>query len=83
MLQQDMALVEKWRARRDADAFAVIVRRHAALVYATSLRITRNRADAEDVAQECFAALVWEEPGSNRRSPAGCTKWRRTGRSTG
>ena len=28
------------------------------MVYATSLRITRNRADAEDVAQECFLALA-------------------------
>lgn len=58
MLQQDLALVEKWRARRDADAFAAIVARHASLVYATSLRITRNRADAEDIAQECFVALA-------------------------
>ena len=58
MSPADELLVERWTNSSDADAFGEIVARHARMVYATSLRITRNHADAEDVAQECFLALA-------------------------
>lgn len=53
----DAGLLEGWRARRDAVAFNELVTRHAGMVYATSARILRNDADAEDVTQECFLRL--------------------------
>src|SRR5689334_8678613 len=57
-LQPDADLLAAYARRRDADAFAELARRHAALVYGVSLRITRNTADAEDVTQQCFLALA-------------------------
>ena len=54
----DEILLNRWTTRRDAEAFAELVRRHAAMVYATCLRVLRNTADAEEVAQECFLTLV-------------------------
>ncbi len=38
----------------DGDAFRELVRRHEHAIYRTSLAITRNEADAEDVTQETF-----------------------------
>jgi len=58
MPDSDRALLERWIAARDAEAFADIVSRHAALVYSTCKRITRNATEAEDVAQECFIELA-------------------------
>ena len=54
----DAALLDRWRAGRDAEAFAEIVTRHAGMVFATCNRILGNRAAAEEVSQECFLALV-------------------------
>jgi len=54
----DALLLRKWLDRSDADAFADIVSRHYAMVYTTCLRILRNAAEAEDVAQECFMELA-------------------------
>lgn len=54
----DTALLERWTARRDAEAFDEIVRRFADQVFGTCRRILRNDADAEEVAQECFLLLV-------------------------
>jgi len=58
MSPRDTALLERWVARRDAEAFNELVSRYAGLVYATCKRILRNEADAEDVAQECFLTLA-------------------------
>ncbi len=58
MTTQDSMLLQAWQARRDADAFRELVRRHGDMVYATCRRILRNEADAEDVAQECFVQLA-------------------------
>lgn len=63
MSPSDTALLEQWHVYRDAEAFAELVRRHSAMVYATCRRILRNSSDAEEVAQECFATLA-------RRAPA-------------
>ena len=53
----DSALLERWIARRDPEAMALIVSRYSGMVYATCKRVTRNAADAEDIAQECFLKL--------------------------
>jgi RNA polymerase sigma factor (sigma-70 family) len=54
----DLTLLNQYAQRRDADAFGELVRRYAAMVYATCLRITRNQSDAEDAAQDCFLELA-------------------------
>ncbi len=53
----DSALLERWIARRDPEAMALIVSRYSGMVYATCKRVTRNAADADDIAQECFLKL--------------------------
>ncbi|HIJ73271.1 MAG TPA: sigma-70 family RNA polymerase sigma factor, partial [Candidatus Hydrogenedentes bacterium] len=54
----DNALVARWVARRDAEAFKEIVSRHSAMVYATCRRVLGDPAEAEDVTQECFLRLA-------------------------
>ena len=54
----DVSLLRTWHATRDPDAFAEILSRHSAMVYATCKRVLGDPADAEDVAQECFIALA-------------------------
>ena len=54
----DAKLLEQYAQSRDAGAFAELVRRHSGLVYSTSLRLTGNAHDAEDVAQQCFMDLA-------------------------
>ena len=54
----DISLIEQWTASRDAFAFKEIASRHSAMVYATSNRLLRNPADAEEVTQECFLKLA-------------------------
>jgi RNA polymerase sigma-70 factor (ECF subfamily) len=61
MPSSDLRLLEEWRSRRDADAFREIVSRHASMVYATARRLLGNPADAEDVAQDCFARLATDD----------------------
>ncbi len=58
MSASDIVLLDQWRARRDADAFAEIVTRHAGMVYGTCRRVLRNAAEAQDVAQDCFVELM-------------------------
>ena len=55
---EDAGLLKRYAANRDANAFAELVRRYAGMVYGTSLRLTKNEHDAEDVAQECFLELA-------------------------
>jgi RNA polymerase sigma factor (sigma-70 family) len=55
---EDAGLLKQYAANRDANAFAELVRRYAGMVYGTSLRLTKNGHDAEDVAQECFLELA-------------------------
>jgi RNA polymerase sigma factor (sigma-70 family) len=54
----DSVLLRRWLADGDAEAFNEIVQRHVNMVYATSWRIVRDRADAEDVVQDCFLRLA-------------------------
>ena len=49
----DRELVDHARAG-DAEAFGELVRRHQPRIYRLALHVLRNRAEAEDVAQETF-----------------------------
>ena len=57
MPRTDGVLLSRWGDRRDADAFAELISRHAAMVHGTCLRLLRNVSDAEDITQECFLKL--------------------------
>jgi RNA polymerase sigma factor (sigma-70 family) len=54
----DSELLIHYARRRDAEAFASLVRRHGAMVYGVCLRVLGNDADASDAAQEAFVALA-------------------------
>ncbi|NUM52441.1 MAG: sigma-70 family RNA polymerase sigma factor [Candidatus Hydrogenedentes bacterium] len=58
MGRSDEVLLEQWQRRRDADAFAELVQRHSGMVFSSCKRILRDPSLAEDVAQECFVALL-------------------------
>jgi len=52
------AMLQKYAATGDAEAFAGIVRDYQRLVFSACLRVLGNAADAEDVSQECFLRLA-------------------------
>jgi RNA polymerase sigma-70 factor (ECF subfamily) len=54
----DFALLQRFAADGDAEAFAEIVKRYAGVVYATSFRVLHDRGRAEDVSQEVFFRLL-------------------------
>lgn len=54
----DAALLDRYAQAQDAEALAELFERYSRLVYGTCLRVTQNRDDAEDVAQECFLELA-------------------------
>lgn len=54
----DDILLLRIREDSDAEAYRILVERHADRAYAIALRVLGNRADAEDVAQECLVK-VW------------------------
>lgn len=58
MEPSDLTLLRQYAQRQDAEAFSLIVRRHAGVVYGTCLRVAGNAHDAEDAAQECFLDLA-------------------------
>jgi len=66
MSANDQVLLQQWVQGRDAEAFRLLAMRHAAMVYNTSRRILHDPTEAEDVAQECFEALVraGDKPGA-------------------
>jgi RNA polymerase sigma-70 factor (ECF subfamily) len=53
----DLFLLERFREDGDQEAFAEIVRRYAAAVFSTSVRILGDKARADDVSQETFFRL--------------------------
>ncbi len=54
----DALLLDHWRTRRDADAFAELVARYGPLVYSACLRVLHSSPAAEDAAQDCFLELL-------------------------
>lgn len=54
----DHVLLERWRAREDAEAFRELVQRHGGMVFATCRRIVGDHALAEDLTQESFLRLA-------------------------
>ncbi len=70
MNTNDLALLDRWRRQRDAEAFRELVARHAGMVYGTCCRILGNATDAEDVTQDCFLQLA-QRPLRPKRSVGG------------
>jgi RNA polymerase sigma factor (sigma-70 family) len=62
----DADLLARYRAGRDAAAFAGLVRRHGPLVWAACRHQTRTEADADDCFQAVWLALA-RAPGAVRR----------------
>jgi RNA polymerase sigma factor (sigma-70 family) len=54
----DANLLRRFRAERDQDAFATLVRRHGPLVYGTCQRILGNRTETDDAFQATFFVLA-------------------------
>ncbi|MHB1158035.1 MAG: RNA polymerase sigma factor [Phycisphaerales bacterium] len=66
----DAALLDRYIADAWQPAFEQLVSRYAGMVYGTALRILGNRHAAEDITQDCFAALA-HQPRSVKHSVAG------------
>jgi RNA polymerase sigma factor (sigma-70 family) len=62
----DAELYERWRAERDAEAFAELVIRHTGMVFGAAFRILRDSAQAEEIAQDCFLNLAATPTGARR-----------------
>jgi RNA polymerase sigma factor (sigma-70 family) len=63
----DQHLLERFARQSDEEAFAALVRRHAALVYGVGWRLLHHTQDAEDVFQATFLVLARK---------AGAIRWR-------
>ncbi len=69
----DDALLERMKAD-DAEAFRILVERHVDRAYALALRILRNAADAEDVAQEALVK-AWTHRSAWQAGKARFSTW--------
>src|SRR2546429_3432070 len=54
----DAQLLDRWRSRRDAAAFEVLVWRHGAMVWNTCRRILTREQDVEDAFQATFLTFL-------------------------
>jgi RNA polymerase sigma factor (sigma-70 family) len=54
----DLQHLQRYATTGDAHAFRELVQAHGAMVHATALRVTRDAAAAQDVAQETFLELA-------------------------
>ncbi len=65
MPADDAMLLTRWVEDRDGEAFKELVARYSRMVFSASNRIVQNAADAEDLTQDCFEALVYvgKKPG--------------------
>lgn len=69
----DGVLLDRWRERRDGDAFAELCRRHGPVVFDLTCRVLGDRAGAEDVLQDAFLDLALEP--SRRPADVGVVAW--------
>lgn len=58
MTRSERTLWRRWVERRDGEAFAALVKRHARFVYDFARRVAGNAADAEDLTQEAYLKLA-------------------------
>ncbi len=58
MAPQESALLRRFCASGDAEAFAELVQRYAGLVYSTCWRVLKDETDAADATQETFFELT-------------------------
>ncbi len=72
-MDDDRALYRRWLDRRDADAFATLVRRHADLVHDVAWRVAGDHALAEDALQEALIRLATD--GTPRPAEVGVRAW--------
>jgi len=66
----DLDLLGRFVSDGDAEAFNIVARRHADLVYQTCLRVLRNSTEAQDAAQETFHQLMRTPEAVDRNVPA-------------
>jgi RNA polymerase sigma factor (sigma-70 family) len=57
-MPSDLQHLQRYATTGDAHAFRELVQAHGAMVHATALRVTRDAAAAQDVAQETFLELA-------------------------
>ena len=57
-MPSDLQHLQRYASTGDAHAFRELVQAHGAMVHATALRVTRDAAEAQDVAQETFLELA-------------------------
>lgn len=57
-MPSDLHYLQRYATTGDAQVFRELVQAHGAMVHATALRVTRDAAEAQDVAQETFLELA-------------------------
>ena len=62
-MPSDLQHLQRYATTGDAQAFRELVQAHGAMVHATALRVTRDAAAAQDVAQETFLELARKASG--------------------
>jgi|GEM_PF-1984305 len=62
-MPSDLQHLQQYATTGDAHAFRELVQAHGAMVHATALRVTRDAAAAQDVAQETFLELARKASG--------------------